>query len=101
MKWVEKVRQKPQHVRERMLLVLLAVIVPIIFVVWLATFGSETGGPTGSLKKDFAPFVQFGSFVSKSAKGVFGGAKTATPDATATTPTATMDATPAVSASTQ
>ena len=41
-KTIEKIRQKPQHVRERILLVSMAVFIPIILTVWYATFQFES-----------------------------------------------------------
>jgi len=45
-KTIHKIRQKPQHVRERILLVTLAVAAPLLFTIWFATF--QFNKPSGS-----------------------------------------------------
>jgi hypothetical protein len=42
---LQELRKKPQHIRERYLLVAMAVIAPVLFTVWYATFKFE--GPRG------------------------------------------------------
>ena len=37
-KTISYIRQKPQHVRERILMLTMAVIAPALFTVWFATF---------------------------------------------------------------
>ena len=59
-KKLDAIRKKPQRVRERYLLMSMAVLTPVVLTIWYASFRFET-----STK---APFV--GSIV-KSIKGVF------------------------------
>ena len=37
-KKIHQLRQQPEHVRERILLVCMAILAPILFSVWIATF---------------------------------------------------------------
>ena len=55
---LEQLRQKPQHVRERILMVLLAFFAAIIFLIWVATFHFNISG------NDFSLFKKVGSSLS-------------------------------------
>ena len=49
-KTIHNLRQKPQHVRERILLVTIAVITPVLFTVWFATFRFKSNITNTSFK---------------------------------------------------
>jgi hypothetical protein len=54
---IAKLRQKPQHVRERILLVSIAVAAPILLTIWFATFSTGFRTSGNSFVKDI-----FGGF---------------------------------------
>ncbi|MEI8130233.1 MAG: hypothetical protein WCG55_01885 [bacterium] len=41
-KKIHSIRQKPQHIRERYLVLAMAVLTPIVLTIWYATFRAES-----------------------------------------------------------
>jgi hypothetical protein len=70
-KLVHNLRQKPQRVRERIVLVLFVVISPILFIVWSLTFQYTATGTSADLFKKVGATIS-GTFSNPLYKNTFG-----------------------------
>ncbi len=66
-KVVQQIREKPVHVRERMLLIAMVVIALVLVFLWLFTFRLKT---TEGTQKNNA-VVRFGEYIGESVQSIF------------------------------
>ncbi len=69
--FIQKIRNKPQRVRERIVLVLVVVISPVLFIVWSLTFHSADTGNSGDFVKTIGSTIS-GTFSNPVYKDTFG-----------------------------
>ncbi len=57
-KKLANLRKKPQRVRERILIVAMAIIAPVLIFVWIATFSAPTAGQGSTTDTIRSAFTQ-------------------------------------------
>ncbi len=74
--FVHNLRRKPEHIRQRILILTMVVLMALVLVLWFATLGNRFAGGKSTARSSASPFSMLKSAVS----GIFQKDATPVPD---------------------